>query len=118
MSAINYINKKVPEYKFLLLVVKSTFGPCFADLWQSCQTHVSLLALGLKSDWPLLWIWEENRSRRLYELAGVKLDVEARQFSSYAHCSMNMGRSSMYVVCSTTWGFSTRSGAAAGEKKV
>lgn len=33
-------------------------------LWQSCQIHAWRPFLGRKSDWPLLWIWEEKRSSR------------------------------------------------------
>lgn len=64
-------------------------------LWQSCQIHAWRPFLGRKSDWPLLWIWEEKRSSRRWPVVGLVWAAEAeRQFSSMAHWSMNMGRSS------------------------
>lgn len=64
-------------------------------LWQSCQIHAWRPFLGRKSDWPLLWIWEEKRRRRRWPLVGSVCTAEAeRQFSSMAHCSKAMGLSS------------------------
>lgn len=37
--------------------------PC-THRWHSCQTQECRPALGRKSARPLLWIWEEKRSRR------------------------------------------------------